>query len=255
MWIQRTWRRYFNGCRGFPWTAGSGAAPYWFFPHVRHKATSAPLSLFLVLGMRPPHSSVRGAAPPLLQVLAQTVSSLQACHHFMKNPNSLFPVHPALLRPISPPLTQHLPCILLHYLGNCHHHLPRPPERRFSAERDRGHLGSFNPGPRAVLSVVHNTKQKVFSDGTTFLWENQVTSDIPIIRTKFLLNVPNYLVMGKNLEKLLTRRIQMFYKYVGAKFVPHTVFSSLQVTNCNYRLNCNLHIVFRYITTFQSPNN
>lgn len=116
-----------------------------------------------------PHSSVRGAAPPLLQVLAQTVSSLRACYHFMKNPNSLFPVPPALLRPISPPLTQHLPCILLHYLGNCHHHLPRPPERRFSAERDRGHLGSFNPGPRAVLSVVHNTKQKLFSDGTTFL--------------------------------------------------------------------------------------
>lgn len=47
----------------------------------------------------------------------------------------------------------------------------------------------------------------------------------------------------------------MFYKYVGAKFVPHTVFSSLQVINCNYRLNCNLQIVFRYITTFQSPNN
>lgn len=121
MWIDRSLYHYFNGYPRLPWMAGSGIIPYWFLPRLglgpRLPLHLCPCSLCWECIFS--HSFRFGVGPHLLQEFAQMVPSLQACYHFMKNPISLLPASPVLLCSISPHLIQHLPCILLNYLGSC----------------------------------------------------------------------------------------------------------------------------------------
>ena len=209
--------------------AGSGTPPYWFFLHVRHVATSAPLSSVLVPGTPLPPFIRTAGSPHLLQVFPQTLPSLQP--HFMKTLNSLFPAPPVL-------------CLIFLHLT---HHLLRIPRDHLGNRLPHQHEGSQWKGVGAMRSVLApdqkqcsawNRQSNCSVIGPPFYY--QKIGSLPMLRAKVFLNLSNYL-LGKQTQKYEYLKDTNVLKVCWCLIcTSHCIVKLCQVINCNQKLNCTL---------------